>query len=1026
MAVAMAAVRPGPEVLDNLNPDFYKTTVKDPVTGRYVQLIYSTLDNLAICAADDPVEGALPIAPDKDLVIYAWALTVHGTVAVPGGNIHITARTLNAPDLAKLDISIPPPVAADDVTRPTPASGGTVAVAGPVSAYPTTLPMPPAPAGAPGAQGASGAPGTDNQGVLRLMFDTSDGPVGQGGFAQVVLDLLARGGDGNPGRGGQNGSAGAKGRDGRVQKYVGADKAWVATSDGRAQVVPLGSFSADFRQLWQDEGWAEIGGHGGRGGDGGRGGAGGAGGELQYFLPSRIDGMGLDNRGGEHGADGEPGAGGLPGDGGVQTVVETWPSGERGPSFTWDPISQDFGKETTVKLGGGTKGDDGSRQDRRPVGNNEDPWRGAYGESEHGDVTPAMLGAEFDSTFLVKLLARAENLFLMAGPLGPHDDPTRTPAYRMLDWMIGILEPQPAGDDPESQRKQVLLVQARVLRRRCADGRNLFGRAPDWVPRRSIDEYAKDMQALVGPLKDLEGRFTTLMKETDGIAKIDAHLSDALQDMDLAQQSLSARIDRLTQRLRAGVDEIDTLTADVGAVRVGLQNVLSVYRLDIATYRQGCSVANLFKSLEMVAFEPTNLAMVTVQGLELADSASGLADGVNRDDVIRRLEHLQIEAGGSLAGALAEKFQALVQTGPDGGMTYKDDRTPLLLANVDAFEQEMKNFVAAFPDHGDALAAVTWNLKDTIRRRGETLLEYNALLGQAVQLSAQKTALAERQATIAGKLYDHADPTRTGCVSHVATIYQDLRAQATELVYMADRALAYWSGGMARAERGFASFQARAQWADGPSPSQFGAADLLAAVADMSAQMRAQQERFAGPEMRLPSDPRFESEIVLSITDKAALAALAAQHRLDFSTSLTPPRSLHGKLDLRVWYVRPRLRGIKAPPGAAVEIDIVQLGSDAVQPQVGPLITFTHDAVASQFSYRPDTPAGQQDYGGGGDGRFYQGRDDGYAPLGLLARWALRIDPDANPGLALGGLTAVDIEFGCLAHVAAHGADAAA
>jgi len=305
------------------------------------------------------------------------------------------------------------------------------------------------------------------------------------------------------------------------------------------------------------------------------------------------------------------------------------------------------------------------------------------------------------------------------------------------------------------------------------------------VPRRSIDEYAKDMQAPAGPLAELEGRFTAMMKEADAIDKLDTHMSDSLQDMDLAQQGLTARNDQLTQRLRAGVDEIDTLTADIGAVRVELENVLTQYRLDIATYRQGCSVANLFKSLEMIAFEPTNLAMVAVQGVELTDSAFELAEGVNRDDVIRQLDHLQTDAGGGLAGALNEKFQALVQQGPDGHLTYKGDRTPLLLASVEAFEQEMKNFSAAFPDHGDALASVTWNLKDTIRRRGEALLEYNALLGQAHELNAQMIALAERQAIVAGKLYEHADPTRAGCVSHIAALYQDLRTQAVDLVYIA-------------------------------------------------------------------------------------------------------------------------------------------------------------------------------------------------------------------------------------------------
>ena len=102
---------------------------------------------------------------------------------------------------------------------------------------------------------------------------------------------------------------------------------------------------------------------------------------------------------------------------------------------------------------------------------------------------------------------------------------------------------------------------------------------------------------------------------------------------------------------------------------------------------------------------------------------------------------------------------------------------------------------------------------------------------------------------------------------------------------------------------------------------------------------------------------------------------------------------------------------------AIVEINIVHLGRDTLHPQSGPPIFFTHDAVSSQFSYRPETPAGQKDYGMGGDGSFFQGKSDGYAPLGLLAEWQLQIDARANLGIDLSGLTEIEVEFGCLAYV---------
>ncbi len=68
-----------------------------------------------------------------------------------------------------------------------------------------------------------------------------------------------------------------------------------------------------------------------------------------------------------------------------------------------------------------------------------------------------------------------------------------------------------------------------------------------------------------------------------------------------------------------------------------------------------------------------------------------------------------------------------------------------------------------------------------------------------------------------------------------------------------------------------------------------------------------------------------------------------------------------------------------------VEINIVHLGRDTLQPQAGAPITFTHEAVSSQFSYRPETPAGQKDYGMGGDVDPVQRTFVRTVPMGLLS-----------------------------------------
>lgn len=1005
-------------ILNNLNPDLYKTTIKDPITGRYRQVIYSTLPDFAITAAANPVKGAIPIDSDKDLLIFAYALTIYGTISVPGGDIQIAARTVKVPaQEAALDITPTPPIPpgqTDPVTLARPASGGfetNIAVVM-TAPYPLQVQSLSAATGAHGAAGGGGDPGNDNKGTLRLMFEraVNDQP----------LRLRARGGDGKPGQGGQDGSPGASGAAGHVQHYAGTEPATLYYPHVPDVIVPVGAYSDNFNRPWTNPAWSQSGGTGGRGGDGGRGGNGGAGGELQYFLPEVCQ-VTLDNRGGEHGVDGQPGKGGAPGAGGILTVTEVLPEYDKMATphtFFADGKVPRTGNVFPVQMPHDGSGGDGKLTDREPVGNDEDPWRGAPGEETHEPVSSKLLGEEFDSTFFLKLLARGQNLFLTAAPAAKTTDPTKTPAYEIFDWITAVLSTLDVSDDPEYLRKKIIFEQANTLRLRCAHGRNVFGRAPSWVPRCSLDQYVKDMATVAGPLQTMEVTFLKMQADADQADLVDQHLSDALQTMEQQQQDYTAQINELTLELKGSVSSIDAVTAEYDDVRVKLGDVLAQYKLDVSTYRQGCSMDKMFKALEMVAFDTDNMAMVAVQGGELFESANALADGVDRDYVIQHMEQLQRETADGLGADLSAHLTTLVVQGADGKLSFKDDKTPLLLADLKDFEKEMTKFSNAFPDHGDALNAVTHNLQDAVQRRGDALLDYNSLLGQALQLSSKKALLVERQTSIREQLYRKADPTRAGAVSYIAALYQDMRNQASELVYNADRALAYWSAGMALPKRGFSSFQQQALWADGPAPSQFTSVDLLDAITDMNADMRAQQEKFGISQMPIPSDANVKSEMILSIADKAQLGAFRSQGKLSFSTLVQAPRGVEDKYDLRVWYVRPRLRGVKVHDAdAIVEINIVHLGRDTLHPQSGPPIFFTHDAVSSQFSYRPETPAGQKDYGMGGDGSFFQGKSDGYAPLGLLAEWQLQIDARANLGIDLSGLTEIEVEFGCLAYV---------
>jgi regulator of replication initiation timing len=168
----------------------------------------------------------------------------------------------------------------------------------------------------------------------------------------------------------------------------------------------------------------------------------------------------------------------------------------------------------------------------------------------------------------------------------------------------------------------------------------------------------------------MEATFLNMQAYADHADLVDKHLSDALQTMEQQQQDYTAQIDELMLELKDSVTAIDAMTAEYEDVRVKLGDVLAQYKLDVSTYRQGCSMDKMFKALEMVAFDTDNMAMVAVQGAELWESANALADGVDRNYVIQYMEQLQRETADGLVADLNAHLTTLVVQGADGHIEH--------------------------------------------------------------------------------------------------------------------------------------------------------------------------------------------------------------------------------------------------------------------------------------------------------------------------------------------------------------------
>ncbi len=668
------------------------------------------------------------------------------------------------------------------------------------------------------------------------------------------------------------------------------------------------------------------------------------------------------------------------------------------------------------------------------------PGLGSPGVAYRTPVDAPSLGRAFDATFLLKLLMRGKNLYLVS-PHGPADadgegeNPAGEEARAIFAWLVDALSPlEPPEDelDPdyrrdveEYRRKKDILGQAAALRSTYAQGLNLFGKPPGWVPRRSLEEYDDDMKELLGPLQAMETAFTKDLHDAEEADTIDRRLTDRLGDLRQVGARNEMEMQGLREQMGEAVDRIEEYTGRLTDIKEKIESILAQYELDLRRYVEcDFSLEGLFGALEMMLFmgkpsaetAPMFGAMGVIEGGRLVTGlidGMGKVGGVERSHIIQDIERLE--------GGIRPGLRTMLESRGDGTLVDRDSGATLLLADLDDFEREMARFQKAFPEHGARLRTATTGLKEAVRLRVDAIMTYNAIVGRAVQIQSQQSELTSQAAVIESGRYDVSDPTRAGAVSYIGALYQDLRNRAMELLYLTDRALAFWSAGKA-SPGGYGHYR-KSVWGEGVPLTNVDAKTLEQARAQIATEVGKHQEAMSRKRMRAPHDKSgaVRSEIVVSVTDPGQLEAFRETGRLYFSTvrSADPARPdelavpfLTDRYNIHVWYMRPRLVGVTSE--RAIKIDIVHLGFDRLDQKDGTTVDFVHDPVPTEFQYRPG--AEPVDFAGGTDGSFYEVGDTnpGFAPPGLFARWNLHVHAVDNPTLDLSKLSRIDIELGIL------------
>lgn len=1049
-------------IYNNLNPNFYKTVVERG--GRIQNIIYSTLDDLKVIASNskpyvqDTYPDAYKINVDEDFCLYADTVNLCSNLIMPGRNIKIVARQLiihqntmlnvtplpipdpppeidpNDPQGPKVPYGMPRPFNPQSAFKLGP-SGGIVlgdykkipSSAPPEKQYWIEISLDAKSAEYRGADGKSAQRKGIDAGVIEVIAQKFINTHPFGG-EDYILSAVAKGGRGERGQGGMNGSPGEDATNGLGFITIETKpKTPIALRYDQVYYGRLGSTAISKAGIKPKPALS-----GGPGGAGGAGANGGKGGQVIIRLPENESLM-LQSKGGLAGEDGKPGKG-APGGNGGEVRVEFYPY-KKGFGFNFE-VGVVAG---TFPIEPGADGKDGASPNRTfNIG------RGEPGTIVRKPVTEADLALAFDSTYWLKLLQHAKNLFYYNPPrhhpklkkstgLTPlHDENKTNPAYILLQWMQDTLYASDtllggnpdAGMQLEAMRKKEIRVQVDNHLEMLAAGKNIYGKSMDWVPLLSLETYKNALKESMQPFKNIEAEFERLVKEAETKSEKDIKFNRSMAQLEYNKKLLNGRIENLKSGLPIMLTALESYTAGLVNIKNSIVSILEYMKREAKDYVD-CSLDNIFKALEMIAFDPKNVMMAAVQGGKLLyDSLTKIA-GVDKSYFINKTTKLE--------GKLEDSATTIFNMG--------SKRADLLILKLDEFNKEMEKVESKFPKTNLELHNATESLRTLVQLRSEKLIEYNITLSMILKYQNELILLESKEKILNSKISKASDPTLTGTVSYFAVLYQNLRDHMMELVYTLDRAYQYWSIGQSNIPSVYEELKKKRLWVESSSDAsaKFSAADVEGVYDELILNMTKQKEVFKQDPKPYPSSEVIEGDIKITIDEQTApgfIALLKAKNKrkknLIFPI-ITTTREPKGRLEftvantadkynIRVLYVRPRL--IFSDDGKQQNIDngtklarfyIEHKGKENIyQSNRKTFIEFEHGTTAVLFEQQfiPDKEG--KDFKTE-DGSFGYADVSDYAKLGLYTDWAIILEKD--PYVDLSKLTAVEIEFGVLALV---------
>lgn len=751
----------------------------------------------------------------------------------------------------------------------------------------------------------------------------------------------------------------------------------------------------------QDGGVATGGHAGGRGGRAGPGGNGGSAGSIRVRCkkivnesgtPLDWDWLECECEGGAPGQAGEPGTG---------------PAGPGGPA-----ASNNWGKSSDEEL--------------------DDGW------------PLSALGNLFDDIFLLKLLKKAQFMYLSCEPSGHAEGvPTYFPPgwaalSDLLEFSKGVLEDfmglraQVAPDDTANSHRKAFGKEVGALYDRCFNPKGALtydGHATNWVPSEPLSSMIQRFKDHLGVWTQLQQAYMDLAQDYGNKKNAQKVATKALGA--LRQQVQAASSDYQTAQLGMLQLRAELVAADDELIKMQKALVEPIKAMiHVVETFVDCVPDRIFSALGQMAFVagpghgPQMAIMGAIQGAELIyNSLSKITtpDGKSFDKryLVGEIKELGELSAGTLPSTIRNEL-----VGADGTL---DPTAKLLVTKLSTFKDEIDSLKAKLDakmvkdvDHAiDAFIAA-------LDHKGSLQVAYNrGMLNMVTLYDRWETAEATYKEKNA--LQDPLSVYDTRSLSYLGALYQEQLDRVAGAVAMIRRKQAYVMLNSPEARRVEAVSALNGIWIEGAAPADNTIEAFSTQVMDIADQVQGYRSGQSSAPRPIPEDKNQRGNVHIDISGDDLRKSTKSHGSLTFTTVDDPALHKPGagiyfvndsatQWDCRVTHVCPRVFGAKTASGNVL-VRIRAGLSSAIRNDTGSRFRFTTtNPRYCEFEHLANTLPGDPTNKDSGQGKVGKLNDNDLDSLGLCTTWVLDLPPatlagDTNEGLDLSEVSFVRVYF---------------